>query len=169
MHSQVRRPSLPIQALGLVTALFVTFLAAAAGGLASVNAVTFYAQLAKPSWAPPGWLFGPVWSVLYTLMALAVWLVWREAGFQRARVALLLFVAQLVANALWSWLFFAWRFGSLAVLDIAVLWTLLAATLVAFWRIQRLAAVLLVPYLAWVSFAAALTLALWHANPDLLS
>jgi tryptophan-rich sensory protein len=152
----------------LVVALAVTFLAAAAGGIASVNAGSFYAQLARPSWSPPGWLFGPVWSVLYSLMALAVWLVWRAAGFQRARVALLLFAAQLVANALWSWFFFAWRSGPLAVADITALWVLLAATLVAFWPLQRLAALLLVPYLAWVSFAAALTLALWHRNPELL-
>lgn len=155
--------------MGLVVALSFTFLAAAAGGLASVNASSFYSQLTRPGWAPPGWLFGPVWSVLYTFMALAVWLVWREAGIRRAKVALLLFAAQLVANALWSWFFFAWRSGPLAVLDIAVLWVLLVATLVAFWRIRRMAAVLLVPYLAWVSFAAALTLALWDGNPDLLS
>lgn len=155
--------------MGLLVALLVTFLAATAGGIASIDAGSFYAQLSKPSWAPPGWLFGPVWSVLYTLMALAVWMVWRTAGFQNAKLALLLFAAQLVANALWSWLFFAWRSGALAVVEIAVLWVLIAATLVAFWRIRRLAAVLLLPYLAWVGLAAALTLVLWNGNPELLS
>jgi len=154
--------------LALVAALSVTFLAATAGGAASVNATLFYAQLTKPSWAPPGWVFGPVWLALYTLMAFAVWLAWRAAGFPQAKVAVLLFLAQLVVNALWSWLFFAWRFGTLALVDVIALWVLLAATLAAFWRIQRLAAVLLVPYLAWVTFAAALTLAVWHLNPGLL-
>jgi len=101
-------------------------------------------------------------------MAFAVWLAWRAAGFPQAKVAVLLFLAQLVVNALWSWLFFAWRFGTLALVDVIALWVLLAATLAAFWRIQRLAAVLLVPYLAWVTFAAALTLAVWHLNPGLL-
>jgi benzodiazapine receptor len=168
VNSQSLRPSVSSQVLGLAVALALTFLAAAAGGIASVDASSFYAQLAKPSWAPPGWLFGPVWSVLYTLMAIAAWWVWRAVGFQRAKVALLLFAAQLVANALWSWLFFAWRFGALAAADVLALWALVAATLVAFWRIHRLAAVLLVPYLAWVGFAAALTLALWHANPERL-
>lgn len=159
---------MPSQALTLVAAFSVTFLAAAAGGAASVNATLFYAELAKPSWAPPGWVFGPVWLVLYTLMAFAVWLVWRAVGFHQAKVAVLLFLAQLVVNALWSWLFFAWRFGTLALVDVIALWVLLTAALAAFWRIQRLAAVLLVPYLAWVTFAAALTLAVWQLNPGLL-
>lgn len=168
MNGQAHRPTLPSQVLALVAAFSITFMAAAAGGIASVNATSFYAQLVKPSWAPPGWVFGPVWSVLYTLMAFAVWLAWRAMGFPQAKVAILLFLAQLIANALWSWLFFAWRFGALALVDVIALWALLAATLAAFWRIQRLAAVLLVPYLAWVTFAGALTLAVWRLNPALL-
>ena len=168
MNSQAYRATLPSQALALVAAFSITFLAATAGGIASVNATSFYAQLVKPSWAPPAWVFGPVWLVLYTLMALAVWLAWRAVGFPQAKVAVQLFLAQLIANALWSWLFFAWRFGALALADVIALWALLAATLAAFWRIQRLAAVLLVPYLAWVTLAAALTLAVWHLNPTLL-
>lgn len=168
LNSQAYRATLPRQALALVAALSITFLAATAGGIASVNATSFYAQLVKPSWAPPGWVFGPVWLVLYTLMAFAVWLAWRAVGFTQAKVAVLLFLVQLIANALWSWLFFAWRFGALALVDVIALWALLAATLAAFWRIQRLAAILLVPYLAWVTFAAALTRAVWHLNPALL-
>jgi tryptophan-rich sensory protein len=113
-------------------------------------------------------LFGPVWSVLYTLMAVAAWLVWRKAGFPRATAAMALFATQLLANALWSWLFFAWRLGTPALVEVLVLFGLVAATVVAFWRVQRLAALLLLPYLAWVGFAAALTFALWRRNPELL-
>jgi tryptophan-rich sensory protein len=151
----------------LVAALATTFVAAAVGGFAALDAVSFYAELSKPSWAPPPWLFGPVWTVLYTLMAVAVWWVWRTAGLPRANTAVYLFAAQLVSNALWSWFFFAWRSGPLAIADIAILWVLLAATILAFWRLQRLAALLLVPYLVWVSFAAALTVAVWQRNPVL--
>jgi len=168
MPAHANHPSALIQAIGLLVALAVTFLAATAGGIASVDAGSFYSRLVKPDWAPPGWLFGPVWSVLYTLMAVAAWLVWRKVGFPRATAALSLFVAQLLANALWSWLFFAWRLGTLALVEVLVLWGLVAATAVAFWRIQRLAALLLLPYLAWVGFAAALTFALWRRNPELL-
>ena len=168
MSAHPSRPSALTQAAGLLVALAVTFLAATAGAVASVDAGAFYSQLDRPGWAPPGWLFGPVWSVLYTLMAVAAWLVWRKVGFQQATVAISLFMTQLVANALWSWVFFAWHRGALAVVEILVLWGLVAATAVAFWRVQRLAALLLVPYLAWVSFAAALTLALWRRNPGLL-
>ena len=168
MSTTADRPSVFVQVVGLVLALAITFLAAAAGGIASVNAASFYAQLAKPNWAPPGWLFGPVWSVLYMLMAVAAWLVWRTVCFPRARTPVLLFAAQLVANALWSWLFFAWHLGALAFAEVLILWLLIAATVASFWRVQRLAAVLLVPYLAWVGFAAALTFAIWRSNPGLL-
>ena len=156
------------QGIGLVGWLLACFAAAAVGGVASANAQGFYQQFDKPSWAPPPWLFGPVWSVLYLLMGIAAWLVWRDRGFAGARNALTLFVVQLAANALWTWLFFAWRRGALAFGEILVLWVLIAATLAAFWRIRPLAGALLVPYLLWVSFATALTFALWRLNPGLL-
>jgi translocator protein len=156
------------QALGLIGWASLTFAAAALGALASVDAAAFYAQLARPSWAPPGWLFGPVWSALYALMALSAWLVWRERGFAGARMALALFIAQLAANALWSWLFFAWRQGGLALADVVLLWCLIVATIASFQRISTLAAVLLYPYLAWVTFASALTFTVWRLNPGLL-
>jgi len=156
------------QALGLVVSLLASFAAAAIGGLASVDAGDFYGTLTQPSWAPPAWAFGPVWSVLFVLMSLAAWLVWRERGLRGARSALTLHAAQLVANALWSWLFFAWRQGAWAFVEVVVLWALVAATAVLFWRLRPLAAVLLVPYLGWVGFAAALNLALWRLNPDVL-
>jgi len=156
------------QATGLLVWLLLSFAAAAVGGLASASAGEFYRDLVRPSWAPPGWLFGPVWSVLYALMGVAAWLVWRARGFGGARNALLVFVVQLAANALWTWLFFVWRQGGLAFAGILLLLALILATIVLFWRVNRLAAVLLFPYLLWVSFASALTLSIWRLNPGLL-
>jgi tryptophan-rich sensory protein len=154
--------------LGLVVWLVVAFAAAGVGGVASANAGDFYSQLDRPAWAPPGWLFGPVWTLLYALMGVAAWLVWRDRGFRGAASALLLFLVQLAVNAVWSWLFFAWRLGGLSFVWILLLWVLLAATIAAFWRVRPLAAVLLVPYLLWVSFAAVLCYTVWRNNPGLL-
>lgn len=156
------------QALGLAGWLIATFVTGGIGAVASANAAAFYGELSQPSWAPPAWLFGPVWSVLFILMSLSAWIVWREHGFRGASTALKLFVAQLVANALWTWLFFAWHLGALAVAEILVLWMLIAGTILAFWRLQKLAALLLVPYLVWVGFATALTVSLWRLNPAAL-
>ncbi len=113
-------------------------------------------------------MFGPVWTVLYILMGLAVWLVWREAGAAARRGALGLYVVQLVLNALWSVLFFHERRGALALVDVLALWVLIVATGVAFWRVRSLSAALLVPYLLWVSFACALNYSVWRLNPDIL-
>lgn len=167
----VRSPPLSVsrQAVGLVGWLMMTFVTAAIGALASVDAGAFYGQLTRPSWAPPGWLFGPVWSALYALMAVSAWWVWRARGFAGARSALVLFIVQLAANALWSWLFFVWHQGGLAFAEVLLLWCMVAATVVAFWRISALAAALLIPYLAWVTFASALTFSVWRLNPGLLS
>jgi len=156
------------QVFGLGLWLGLSFLAAAVGSAASIEAAPFYAQLARPEWAPPASLFGPVWTVLYALMGVAAWLVWRQGGVPAARAALTLFVVQLAVNALWSWLFFAWQQGALAFGGVLLLWALVAATLVAFWRVRAPAGALLVPYLAWVSFASALSWALWQMNPQVL-
>jgi tryptophan-rich sensory protein len=164
----MNRMSRLAEILGLAGWLAASFATGAVGGVASVNAPSFYGQLVQPAWAPPAWLFGPVWSVLFVLMGVAAWLVWRKYGFRGASVALGLFGAQLLANALWSWLFFAWQQGAMAFIEILFLWVLIVATLRAFWRLHRPAALLLVPYLAWVSFAAVLNLALWQLNPALL-
>ena len=158
--------SLASQVVGLLGWLVVAFAAAAVGAVASVDAASFYAQLSKPSWAPSARVFGPVWSVLYTLMGVAAWLVWRSAGSKR--VALGLFVAQLAANALWSWLFFAWHRGALAAVEVLVLLVLILCTVAAFWRVSRLAAALMVPYLLWVGFASLLTWSVWQGNPAVL-
>jgi len=158
--------SLTSQSVGLVGWLLVAFAAAAVGAIASVDAASFYAQLSKPSWAPPAWVFGPVWSTLYALMGVAAWLVWRSPGPKG--VALSWFGAQLAANALWSWLFFAWHRGAMASVEVLVLLALIVATVVTFGRISRMAALLLVPYLLWVSFASVLTWTVWRSNPGLL-
>jgi tryptophan-rich sensory protein len=157
------------QILGLVGWLAVTFIAASIGGVASINAGSFYTQLVRPEWAPPSSWFGPVWTVLYALMGIAAWLVWRADGFREARGALALFLLQLAPNAVWSWLFFGWHRGALAFADILLLWVLIIVTLIAFWRVRALAGVLLIPYLLWVSFASALNYAVWQLNAQSLS
>ncbi|TWI69413.1 TspO/MBR related protein [Pseudoduganella lurida] len=148
--------------------LLVTFAAAAFGAWASQSAPEFYAQMNKPSWAPPAGVFGPAWSVLYLMMALAAWLVWRVRGFRTAPRTLSLYLVQLVANALWSWLFFGWHLGAAAFAEVLILWALILATTIAFWKARPLAGMLLLPYLAWVTFASALTFACWQRNPQLL-
>jgi len=158
--------SVSAQTVGLLGWLLAAFAAGAVGAVASVDAASFYAQLSQPSWAPPAWVFGPVWSTLYALMGVAAWLVWRSPGSHG--MALGLFVAQLAANALWSWLFFAWHRGALASVEVVVLLGLIAATIAAFRRASRAAAMLLVPYLLWVSFASVLTWTVWRRNPGLL-
>ena len=160
--------SFSAQALGLAGWLLGSFVAGGIGAVASANAATFYGQLTQPPWAPPAWLFGPVWSVLYVMMGVAAWLVWRRHGFAGAALALKLFVAQLIANTLWTWLFFVWHQGAASLAEIMVLWLLIAGTTVAFWSRHRLAALLLLPYLAWVTFASALTYSLWQLNPSVL-
>jgi len=157
------------QAVGFAGWLILCFTTSAIGALASANASTFYAALLRPTWAPPGWLFGPVWSALFLSMAIAVWLVWRSQHDHRSKsVALWLFVAQLAANALWSWLFFAWHLGGAAFAEVLLLWLLIAFTIGAFWRIRPAASLLLAPYLLWVTFASVLNWVLWRANPGLL-
>ena len=156
------------QTVGLAAWLAVVFAAAAIGALASIDAGAFYAQLVRPAWAPPASAFGPVWSDLYLLMGIAAWLVWREQGARHLRAALALFAVQLCANALWSWLLFAWRSGAFAFAEVLVLLALIAATTTVFWRIRRLAGVLMLPYLAWVGLASALTWAVWQGNPNAL-
>jgi tryptophan-rich sensory protein len=153
------------QLVGLAAWIAICFLVAFLGAAASINAPTFYAELTQPEWAPPAWLFGPVWTTLFSMMAVAAWLVWRRGGWALQRRSLGLFLLQLVFNALWSWLFFAWQLGGLALADIVVLWVAIAATIATFRQVSRVAAVLLVPYLAWVTFAGVLNFSLWRMNP----
>jgi translocator protein len=146
----------------------VTALTAAVGAIASVNARDFYDMLAKPTWAPSGRVFGPVWTLLYLLMAFAAWLVYQKDRSSATKGPQGLYLAQLALNALWSCLFFGWRLGGWAVLEITVLWFILLLTLVSFWRMRAAAGMLLLPYLMWVTFAAALTVSIWRLNPGVL-
>lgn len=148
--------------LGLAGWLLVVFTAAAVGGMFRPG--EWYASLIKPSWNPPNWIFGPVWTLLYVFMALSAWLVWREGGFVARRLPLLLFLVQLLFNAAWSPLFFGLRKPGLAFIDIVLLWIALLITAVFFWKARRAAGALLIPYLAWVTFAAALNFTLWRLN-----
>lgn len=151
--------------LALLVFLVVTFAAAAIGSSFTASSVgDWYPTLARPTWAPPDWVFGPVWTVLYALMAVAAWLVWRQRGIRGASVALGLYAGQLIANAAWSVLFFGLRDVRAAFADIVVLWVLIVLTLVAFWRRSFVAGLFITPYLAWVSFAALLNGAIWVLN-----
>ncbi|HEY8506360.1 MAG TPA: TspO/MBR family protein [Gemmataceae bacterium] len=153
------------QAAGLAVAALVCFGVAALGGAVTYPAVgDWYTSLAKPSWTPPGWVFGPVWTVLFACMAVAAWLVWRRAGWENARTALSLFALQLGLNLAWSFLFFGLHRPGAALADVVLLWLAIAATVRAFWRHSPAAGALLLPYLAWVSFAAALNFAIWRMN-----
>lgn len=153
------------QVLGLIASVTACFAAAAIGSLATTpNIGGWYAALEKPAWTPPNWLFGPVWTLLYLTMALAAWLVWRRFAWREARGPLGLFLGQLVLNAGWSWLFFGWKMPGVALVELVVLWVAIALTAVAFWRRSAAAGLLLLPYLAWVTFAAVLNLAIWRLN-----
>src|SRR5512136_1965335 len=129
----------------------VTFAAATMGGLFLPG--DWYALLQKPAWNPPNWIFGPVWTALYTIMAVTAWWVWKRGGFAGQRRALLFFLLQLIFNALWSPLFFGLHLPGLAFVDLVLLWLALLATLATFWKAHRLAGAMLLPYLAWVTFA----------------
>jgi translocator protein len=148
--------------LALIVLIVVCFAVAGLGGMATAPSIpNWYAGLAKPSWTPPSWLFGPVWSVLYLSMAVAAWLVWRKGN---ALVPMILFTVQLAFNLAWSWLFFGLHSPGAAFVDIVLLWVAIAATLLAFWRQSPVAGMLFVPYLGWVSFAAVLNFAIWRLN-----
>ena len=152
--------------IGLVGWLVVTFAAGWIGSRFMPDA--WYASLVKPSWNPPNAIFGPVWSVLYVLMGVAAWLVWRRAGFSDAGAALIVFVVQLVLNALWSYLFFGLHRPDMAFFDIVALWAVILVVVVLFWREDRLAGGLMVPYAVWVTFASYLNFVLWRLNRGLL-
>jgi translocator protein len=155
-------PSRIRSAAGLAGWLLLCFFAAALGGLFAPG--EWYAQLKKPMWNPPGWIFGPVWTALYTMMAVAAWLVWRSGELSARRKPLFLFLLQLLLNAAWSPLFFGLHNPGLAFAEILLLWLAIISTLLVFWKLRRGAGLLLVPYLAWVSFAAGLNFTLWRLN-----
>lgn len=124
----------------------------------------WYRTIVKPSWNPPDSIFGPVWTTLYVMMAIAAWLVWKPAGLQAAAAPLTLFAFQLLLNSVWSWIFFGMHQPAWAFAEIVTLWLAIAATMVAFFHRSRIAGWLLVPYLAWVSFASVLNFTIWRLN-----
>jgi benzodiazapine receptor len=151
-------------AFGLLVWLAICFGAALIGSTFTARSVgDWYAGLSKPAWTPPNSVFGPVWSLLYVMMAVAAWLVWRRHGLS-ASAAMTLFAVQLVLNVAWSALFFGLRMPGAAFAEILLLWCLLVATAVAFWRAVPAAGWLMLPYAAWVTFASALNLAIWRMN-----
>lgn len=151
--------------LALLGFIALSFGVASLGGYwTSLSQPEWYDQLAKPSWTPPSWLFGPVWSALYLAMAVAAWRVWRQGGWARQRRPLTLFLVQLFLNLIWSGLFFGLRSPALGMIEIVLLWLAILLTLLAFRRADHLASWLFVPYLLWVTFAAALNFAVWRLN-----
>lgn len=154
------------QIIRLLLFLLISFAAGGIGSLFTAPAVVsggWYSTLMKPPWTPPNWLFAPVWSTLYLLMGIAGWLVWRKAGGLRTAAApMTLFALQLVLNTAWSIIFFGLHQLGLAVLDSALLWFFILLTLISFWQVLPLAGALLLPYLLWVSYATALTVAIYR-------
>jgi len=149
-------------------ALFVAicFAVSGFGAIVTSRSVSqWYPALVKPSWNPPSWVFGPVWTLLYLMMAIAAWIVWRRLGFKGGAKPLSIFALQLALNAAWSPLFFGLRNPLAGLIDIIPLWVAILATMVSFWRISRLAGALLIPYWLWVGFAAALNFTIWRLNP----
>jgi len=148
----------------MIGCLLLAFAPGAIGGRFQPG--EWYAALTKPALTPPGWVFPVVWTLLYAMMGVALFLVWRRRGGPNRRLALAVFAAQLVLNAAWSWLFFGLHRPGLALVDIVALWLLILASTVLFWRIRPAAGALLLPYLAWVGFASYLNLMLWRLNPS---
>lgn len=146
----------------LAVCVVVTFLAPAAAAFAMPG--EWYAVLKKPAWNPPAWLFGPVWTVLYIMMAVAAWLVWRRGGWTAQRGPLRLYLGQLALNAAWSPLFFGLKMPGLAFAEILLLLAAIVVTALAFRRVSPAAAWLFVPYIAWVAFASFLNFTLWRLN-----
>ncbi len=125
----------------------------------------WYAELNKPSWTPPNWVFAPVWSLLYVAMAVAAWMVWQERGLRGGALPLGLFGLQLLLNVAWSVVFFGLRRPGAALAEIAGLWLAVVATAIAFGRVAPAAGYLMVPYAGWLTFAAAVNAVIWRMNP----
>ncbi len=149
-------------AAALTTCVIVTFIAPALGAWAMPG--EWYASLRKPSWIPPSWIFGPVWSALYLMMATAAWLVWRRGGWDIQRRPLVVYGVKLILNAAWPPLFFGLKMPGLAFAEILLLLAAIVLTALTFARVSRPAALLLVPYIAWVTFASILNFTLWRLN-----
>ena len=153
------------QWIGLARFVIVCLGAGALGAIVSAPEIEgWYKTIAKPMWNPPDSVFGPVWTTLFVMMAIAAWLVWKPTGFKEAGLPLSLFGAQLALNVGWSWVFFGLHEPGSAFVEIVILWLAIVATTVAFFKANKLAGWMMVPYLAWVSFASVLNFAIWQLN-----
>jgi len=151
--------------LGLIVILMICLGAGGLGAMATTPEIEgWYKTLEKPAWNPPDWVFGPVWTALYVLMAIAAWIIWKKHGSRPAAIPLTLFGIQLLLNIAWSWIFFAAHQPGWAFAEIVILWLAILATTVSFFRESKLAGWLLAPYLAWVSFASVLNFTIWRLN-----
>lgn len=162
MTSSPFRNTVAGQGLALLVFVALSFAAATMGAFFSPG--EWYQELNKPSWNPPPWIFGPVWNVLYLLMAFSAWLVWREGGLQKQRLPLSFYGLQLCLNAVWTPVFFGGQWPAGGFVVIILLWLAIVVTILRFWPVHRWAAWLMVPYLIWVSFASVLNAALWRLN-----
>lgn len=153
------------QTAGLIVFLILCLGVGALGGMATTPEIAgWYSTLNKPTWNPPPSIFGPVWTTLYLMMALSAWLIWRKGGLQKNRIPLAAFAVQLILNLAWSWIFFSMHQIGGAFVEITVLWSSILLTGILFHKNSKLASVLLLPYLCWVSFATYLNFTLWQLN-----
>ena len=157
----------PTSLLALLSFVVACFLAALTGAMFRPG--DWYERLAKPSWRPPNRLFAPVWTILYFAIAVSGWLIWRKAGFAGAALPLAIYALQLILNAAWTPIFFGLHRPDLGFLDIVLVWLSIIATIALFYPIHAGAALLLLPYFAWVTFAGALNFAIWRLNPSTAS
>jgi benzodiazapine receptor len=164
-HQRVGSMTARTRFVGLMTFVLLCLGAGGLGAVATTPEIAgWYKTLAKPSWNPPDYVFGPVWTTLYILMAIAAWLVWKPAGFTAAAAPMTLFAVQLTLNIAWSWIFFGMHQPRWAFLEVVILWLAIVATTVAFFRCSTIAECMMLPYLTWVSFAAALNFTIWRMN-----
>jgi benzodiazapine receptor len=148
----------------LIISLLACFSAAAIGAYFTFPEIKgWYTQIHKPAWNPPNYLFGPVWTTLYTMMAIALWLVWTKAA-RTIKLPVTIFIVQLILNAVWSIIFFNLHNISLALIDISLLFLAIIATIIAFWKVNKVAGALLIPYLVWVGIAAFLNYTIFRLN-----
>lgn len=149
-------------AIALLFFVAAAFLAGFIGGQFPPG--QWYASLVKPDWNPPNWIFAPTWTLLYLLIGISGWLVWKSAGFAGSKSAMTLYFIQLGLNALWSWLFFGLHVPAAALVEILLLWFAILTTTILFWNVRPAAAVLMLPYFLWVGFAAVLNWEIWRLN-----
>ena len=155
-----------IEILKLAISILINLLAGFIGSIFTNRQIpTWFATLKKPSFSPPNWLFGPVWTALFILMGVSLFLIWRKGlNYPSVKIALIIFGIQLLLNILWSFLFFAQRAPLAGFIEIIILWVLILMTILTFYPISKTAAILLLPYILWVSFASILNFSLWRLN-----